>query len=344
MNEYDSLLILSFGGPEGKEDVLPFLKNVLKGIPVKEETFEEIQERYDLFDGVSPINANTRLFIDALSKALKLKRIMLPIYWGNRNWHPMLSDTMQQMKQDGRKKTLVFVTSIFSSYSGCRKYREDLYESSATIEHSIEFDKIRNGYNHPGFIKGIVSCINETIKNNNLSKETHVFFTAHSLPISMAEKTEYQNQLLDSCQLVANELELKNWKLCYQSNNASYGNKWLEPTIEDEIVALGQVPEKECIVVPIGFVCDHMEVVLDLDIDAKNIALENDVNLYRAPTLGINESFIDMVVDLIDERIQKREEKKFLGERGPNHNQCPIDCCLSGRPGNPKPSLCGEAS
>ena len=180
MNEYDSLLILSFGGPEGKEDVLPFLKNVLKGIPVKEETFEEIQERYDLFDGVSPINANTRLFIDALSKALKLKRIMLPIYWGNRNWHPMLSDTMQQMKQDGRKKTLVFVTSIFSSYSGCRKYREDLYESSATIEHSIEFDKIRNGYNHPGFIKGITSCINEVIKSNNLSKDTQVFFTAHS--------------------------------------------------------------------------------------------------------------------------------------------------------------------
>jgi ferrochelatase len=238
------------------------------------------------------------------------------------------------------KKTLVFVTSIFSSYSGCRKYREDLHEASEAIGHSIELAKIRNGYNHPYFIEAVSQCIRETTNQIKSQSEIPVLFTAHSLPLSMAEKTDYQAQLTESCSLVANNLGIKNWQLCFQSNNASYGNKWLEPTIEDQLKKLTNDGYQDVVVMPIGFVCDHIEVVLDLDVDAKKIANNLGINLHRAPTVGINKKFINMVTDLIKERTESRNEKLSLGTRGANHDLCPPGCCLSGRPGPSKPSLC----
>jgi ferrochelatase len=331
MTQFDSILVLSFGGPEGKEDVLPFLKNVLRGIPLKDDTLKEIQKRYDLFDGVSPINEHTRTFIEALKEQLSVKNIDVPVYLGNRNWHPFLLDTLKDMVARKHKKTLVFVTSIFSSYSGCRKYREDLYEASKQINHSIELVKIRNGYNHPFFIQSVVECVTSTLDSIDNKQDVPLLFTAHSLPLAMAQHTDYETQLRESCRLVAENLNINNWQLCFQSNNASYGNKWLEPTIEDRLIKLKKDGYSQVVVMPIGFVCDHMEVVLDLDLDAKNVAKELGMALHRAPTVGINDHFINMVIDLIQERMLGRKEKLAIGLRDANHDMCPPNCCLSGR-------------
>jgi protoporphyrin/coproporphyrin ferrochelatase len=341
MTKFDSILVLSFGGPEGKEDVLPFLKNVLRGIPLKEGTLKEIQKRYDLFDGVSPINEHTRIFIEVLKGRLLENNINIPVYLGNRNWHPFLLDTLKDMAAKKHKKTLVFVTSIFSSYSGCRKYREDLYEASEQINHSIELVKIRNGYNHPSFIQSVVECVASTLDSIDNKKDVPLLFTAHSLPLAMAQHTDYEAQLLESCRLVSEDLNINNWELCFQSNNASYGNKWLEPTIEDQLRKLKKDGYNQVVVMPLGFVCDHMEVVLDLDIDAKNFSEEIGIAMHRAPTVGINDHFIKMVIDLIQERIAGRKDKLAIGLRDANHDLCPPNCCLSGRPGPTKPSLCG---
>ncbi len=343
-HDYDALLIVSFGGPEGPEDVMPFLDNVLRGLPVKPETKERIARRYYDFDGISPINGATRRFIDALRRELDAHGPSLPIYWGNRNWHPMLGDTLAQMERDGVKRALVYVTSLFSSYSGCRKYREDLYQAVQGIEHPPVLDKIRLGFNHPRFIEANVSRCADTLAQ--LSQERRdaatILFSAHSLPHSMARHARYESQLLETCGLIGDALEHQRWQLVYQSNNASYGGEpWLEPDVSDAIRALADGGAEDVIVAPIGFVCDHLEVVLDLDVDAAKAAREAGINLLRAPTVGTHPAYVSMVRELIVERMSANPERAALGSLGPNHDFCPPDCCLSGRPSPPKPSLCG---
>ncbi len=342
-HDYDAVLVVSFGGPEGPDDVMPFLDNVLRGLSIPPSAKERIAKRYQRFGGVSPINGETRAFIAALEAELRGHDIDLPVYWGNRNWHPLLPDTLEKMQADGIKRALAHVTSTFASYSGCRKYREDLYEATAALEHPPVIDKPRLGFNHPGFIAAVVARTREALATLPASRraETPLVFTAHSLPESMTKHAPYQAQLQEACRLVADGLEHDRWALAYQSNNASYGEPWLQPDIGEVLRRFGRNDVQDVIVMPIGFVCDHMEVVLDLDIEAQAVADEAGVNMVRAATVGAHPTYVTMVRELIQERMTANAERLSLGSLGPSHDFCPADCCLSGRPGDPKPTLCG---
>src|SRR5262245_48909870 len=261
-HDYDALLVVSFGGPEGPADVDSFLDNVFRGLRVPPETKAEIAKRYEHVGGVSPINAHTRDFIKALQLELDAHGPALPIYWGNRNWHPLLGDTVAQMAHAGVRRALAFVTSTFSSYSGCRRYREDLFEATQTVPNAPRFDKLRVPYNHPGFIEAMSARVGEALDKLPAEQQADalVLFTAHSLPMSMARGCAYEQQLMASCGLVADALELPRWRLVYQSNNASYGREpWLEPDIREALREADNEDIKQVVVAPIGFVCDHME-------------------------------------------------------------------------------------
>lgn len=343
--DYDALLVVSFGGPEGPDDVMPFLDNVFRGLRgVTDETKQKIAARYQDFGGVSPINGHTREFIAALSALLDAEGPAVPVYWGNRNWHPLLPDTIQQMAKDGIKRAAAYVTSTFSSYSGCRKYREDLYEAVQDVDDAPVIDKLRVGFNHPGFIEAVAARVTDALGqlSGNRRKAARVIFTAHSLPESMAAGAPYVAQLEDSCASVASALELDDWRLVYQSNNARYGGEpWLGPDISDALEEEAAAGREDAVVMPIGFVCDHMEVVLDLDVDAAKRAEAAGINLIRAGTVGSHPAYVGMVRDLLVERIEAREERATVGSLPPKDDLCPADCCLSGRPGPAKPSLSG---
>ncbi|MBN1237358.1 MAG: ferrochelatase [Gammaproteobacteria bacterium] len=357
-HDYDAVLVVSFGGPEGHDDVMPFLDNVFRGLRgVTDETKQKIAERYYRFGGVSPINAHTRAFIDALRQDLDSRGPSLPIYWGNRNWHPLLPDTLERMSRDGVRRAIAYVTSTFSSYSGCRKYREDLYEAvqrlpaapatdrPPAIDRPLVIDRLRNGYNHPGFIEAVADRVREALERVVPERRaaTPVVFTAHSLPESMARHAPYEAQLQDACRLVGDALEHQRWQLAYQSNNARYGGEpWLGPDIVQALADQKAEGAGDVVVAPIGFVCDHMEVVLDLDVDAAAAARELGIDMIRAGTVGTHPAFVGMVRDLIVERITASGTRRALGTLGPAHDFCPPDCCLSGRPGPVKPTI-GEA-
>lgn len=344
-NNYDAILIVSFGGPEGPDDVMPFLDNVLMGLNVPKPVKVRIAKRYQRFGGISPINRETRSFIQALEIEIQNNGPQLPIYWGNRNWHPMLPDTLNRMADDGIKNAIAYVTSTFSSYSGCRKYREDLYEAIQGVDNPPHIDKLRVGYNHPGFIKAVSDRTREALESTSVDKEEVVLmFTAHSLPLSMAKCTDYEAQLQEACNLVGEVVGINSWQLVYQSNNASYGEPWLEPDIADALEKVKSSGRSHVVIMPIGFVCDHMEVVLDLDIEAKEQADNLGLQLTRAATVGSHPAYISMVRELIIERMSKNPDRQYLGSRGANGDYCKPDCCLSGRPGNPKPTLCGIGS
>jgi protoporphyrin/coproporphyrin ferrochelatase len=345
-HDYDAVLVVSFGGPEGPDDVMPFLDNVFRGIPVTDETKARIAGRYQRFGGVSPINSHTRAFIDALRQDLDQKGPALPIYWGNRNWHPLLGDTLAQMSRDGVRRAIAYVTSTFSSYSGCRKYREDLYEAVRGLPAPPSVDRLRVGYNHPGFVEAVADRVGEALDGIVPERRaaTPVVFTAHSLPQSMARHAPYEAQLRAACQLVGDALEHQRWQLAYQSNNARYGGEpWLEPDIVRALEDQKAEGADDVVVAPIGFVCDHMEVVLDLDVEAAAAAREIGINMIRAGTVGTHPAFVGMVRDLIVERMTARGARRALGSLGPAHDFCPPDCCLSGRPGPAKPSIGGAS-
>jgi ferrochelatase len=343
-HDYDALLVVSFGGPEGPADVDSFLDNVFRGLRVSPETKAHIAKRYEQFGGVSPINAHTRAFIKALQLTLDAHGPALPIYWGNRNWHPLLSDTVGQMAHAGVQRALAFVTSTFSSYSGCRRYREDLYEAANAVPNVPLIDKLRVPYNHPGFIEAVSDRVKEALARLPAAQraDAAVLFTAHSLPVSMARGCEYEAQLAESCRLVGQTLEQRRCHLVYQSNNASYGGEaWLTPDIKDALRVVKAQELPAVVVAPIGFVCDHMEVVLDLDIDAAATAQELGLPMVRAGTVGTHAAYIEMVRELIVERLSPDAPRRALGTRGVSHDRCAVDCCLSGRPGPAKPALCG---
>jgi ferrochelatase len=346
-HDYDAVLVVSFGGPEGPADVLSFLENVFKGLRVSDETKQRIAARYHSFGGVSPINAHTRTFIAALKEALDKRGPALPIYWGNRNWHPLLTDTVAQMANDGVRRAIAYVTSTFSSYSSCRKYREDLHEAWAAVPNAPHIDRLRAGFNHPGFIAAASDRVRAALEKVPVERRanTPILFTAHSLPESMARHCAYEAQLQEACQLVGDALEHQRWRLVYQSNNASYGKEaWLGPDIRDALGAVHAEGAEDVVVAPIGFVCDHMEVVLDLDVDAAQRAREVGINMVRAGTVGAHAAFVEMVRELIVERMTPDPQRRALGGLGPSHDLCPADCCLSGRPAPAKLTLGGVDS
>ena len=345
---YDALLIVSFGGPEGMADVEPFLDNVLRGLTLPDTTRRKIVDRYVKFGGVSPIAEQTRNLVAAVQQELAQRELQLPVYLGNRNWHPFLSDTLRTMAADGIGRTAAFVTSMFSSYSGCRRYREDLHLAADGLEQAPAVDRLRYGYNHPGFLEAFADRVRASLAEIPAERrsQTPILFTAHSLPEAAARAAPYVAQLREACRLVSLALGGRNarrWRLVYQSNNARYGGeRWLGPDICDAVVEESDRGEQDVVVAPIGFVCDHLEVTLDLDHEAKDAADAAGINLVRAGTVGTHPAFIAMVCDLLQERSKPDFERIALGRHGPSHDLCPANCCLSGRPGQPAAALGGS--
>ena len=348
-NGYQAILVVSFGGPEGRDDVIPFLENVLRGKNVPRERMLEVAEHYYEFGGVSPINQQNRDLIQALEAELDREGPPLPIYWGNRNWHPLLTDTLKQMKADGVDKCLALVTSAFSSYSGCRQYREDLALALEEVGGGLTIHKIRVFYNHPGFINPLADRTAEKwngIPEGEIS-QTQVLFSAHSIPNAMADHCNYEKQLQESCRLVAEKVGVpeSQWQLVYQSRSGPPTQPWLEPDICDRIRELkSQQGSKHIIVVPIGFVSDHMEVLFDLDTEARETCEELEIGFHRVATVGTAPEFVAGLRELIQERTAD-EVRNCLGQFPPNHDFCPAGCCMSGRPGAPpKPTVSGQDS
>lgn len=331
-NSYDAIIVVSFGGPEGPEDVIPFLENVLRGKNVPRERMLEVAEHYQQFGGVSPINQQNRDLIKALEQELSEHGPHLPIYWGNRNWDPMLPDTLEQMKQAGIQRALAFFTSAFSSYSGCRQYREDIQRAQEQVGAGApEIDKLRVFYNHPGFIEAMVERTQEALAQVAESRRdvAHILFTAHSIPLAMASGCQYEAQLQESAQLVSERLGDHQWDLVYQSRSGPPHQPWLEPDVCDFISQMGEKNQvRDMVIVPIGFVSDHMEVLFDLDTEAKEEGAKWGINVVRAKTVGVHPRFITMIRELIEERNSGSEERPALGNRGASHDICPADCCL----------------
>lgn len=328
---YDAILLLSFGGPERSEDVIPFLENVLRGKRVPKERMLEVAEHYHLFGGVSPINEQNRALLTALIPELTSHGINIPLYWGNRNWHPLLTDTVRQMTEDGVRRALAFVTSAFASYSGCRQYLEDIERARSEIgPDAPEIDKIRLFHNHPGFIEPMTERVIEAFDSIDESARTsaRLVFTAHSLPMAMSDACAYVAQLRDACQLVAERAGRSEWDLVYQSRSGPPSQPWLEPDVCDHLRNLGRDDCKDVVLVPIGFLSEHMEVIYDLDVEAAQVSEEVGINLARASVVGCHPRFVSMIRELIQERLDENPKRLALGTLGVSPDRCGKDCCL----------------
>lgn len=329
LSDYDAILIVGFGGPEGPEDVIPFLENVLRGRNVPRERMLEVAEHYQHFGGVSPINGQVRDLIAALTPELRSHGVNLPIYWGNRNWHPMLAYTMRKMTDDGIKHALAVVHAAYSSYSSCRQYREDVQKAREVVgENAPVVDKMRVFYNHPDFVASNASKLKKAL--DKLPTDAHIAFTAHSIPASMAANCRYETQLTETSRLIAESLGISpdRWKLVYQSRSGRPQDPWLEPDILDHLQDLHHRGIGSVAIDPIGFLSDHMEVMYDLDDEARKKADALGMTMERAETVGIDPQFVSMLRELIVERITHQQERKAIGEFPASHDVCPIDCCL----------------
>ncbi|MFL6463607.1 MAG: ferrochelatase [Bryobacteraceae bacterium] len=328
---YDALLIVSFGGPEKPDDVLPFLENVTRGRNIPRERLLEVAEHYYHFGGKSPINDQNRALIAALRNELDATGIKLPIYWGNRNWHPFLTGALREMRANGVKNALAFMTSAYSSYSGCRQYRENIAAAQAEVgEGAPNIDKLRVFYNHPGFIEASAARVREALSqfsNAENLKDVQLVVSAHSIPRSMAETSNYEKQLGETARLVAEEVGVTNWDLVYQSRSGPSTQPWLGPDILDHLRDLRNREINNVVVAPLGFISDHMEVLYDLDTEAVDLAKELGMNLVRAATVGTHPAFIRAIRQLIQERLSPEEPRLSIGRFGPNHDICPANCC-----------------
>lgn len=360
---YDALLLLSFGGPEGPDDVVPFLENVTRGRGIPRERLKEVGQHYFLFGGVSPINAQNRELLDAIRKDFGEHGLGLPVYWGNRNWAPYLVDTLREMTDDGHRRILVLATSGYASYSGCRQYRENL--AGALAELAAEgrpvprVDKLRHYFNHPGFVRPMTDAVLAALGElpAEVRAGAHLAFTTHSIPVAAADTSgpveghgdggAYVAQHLDTARVIAGAVREATgtdhpWKLVYQSRSGAPHIPWLEPDICDHLAEVHQGGAPAVVMVPIGFVSDHMEVKYDLDTEAADKAAELGLPVARAATVGADPRFAAAVRDLVLERAASERglapERCALGALGPSHDVCPAGCCPAR---SPKPAVAG---
>jgi ferrochelatase len=330
----DAILVVSFGGPEGPDDVMPFLENVTRGRNVPRERLEAVAHHYLRLGGVSPINAQNRALVAALETELRAHGIDVPVYFGNRNWHPLLAETVAQMKRDGVRRALAFLTSAFSSYSGCRQYRENLYEAQLTVgDDAPELPRLRMFFNHPGFVEANADRVRTALANAPAGAP--VAFAAHSLPMAMVECCAYEAQLGESAQLVAEAAGVSEYTIVYQSRSGPPQVRWLEPDVLDHIRDLHARGVRDLVISPLGFLSDHVEVLYDLDVEAAELADELGMTLVRAGTPGTHPAFVAMIRELIQERLDPDAPRRALGRFGPSHDTCAPTCCL---PGNGRPS------
>lgn len=363
---YDALLLLSFGGPEGPDDVVPFLENVTRGRGIPRERLKEVGQHYFLFGGVSPINAQNRELLEALRKDFAEHGLDLPVYWGNRNWSPYLTDTLRELTGDGHRRVLVLATSAYASYSGCRQYRENLADSLAALEaegHPVpRVDKLRHYFNHPGFVRPMADAVLTALATlpEDVRDGAHLAFTTHSIRTAAAdtsgrpeEHTEdgaggaYVAEHLDTARVIADAVREatgtdRPWKLVYQSRSGAPHIPWLEPDICDHLEELHAAGAPAAVMVPIGFVSDHMEVKYDLDTEATAKAAELGLPVARAATVGADPRFAAAVRELVLERAATERgltpERCALGALGPSHDVCPVGCCPAR---SPRPAAAG---
>jgi ferrochelatase len=330
---YDALLVVSFGGPEGMDDVLPFLENVTRGRNVPRERLLDVAHHYELFDGVSPINAQNRSLIAALEAELPAHGIDVPIYFGNRNWHPFLTDTLREMRDAGIRSSLAFFTSAFSSYSGCRQYREDIHRAQEVVgADSPEVFKLRTFYNHPGFVEANADRVRDALGQIPAERRgaARLLFTAHSIPVAMAERCRYAEQLAETSRLVAEGAGRAEHSVVYQSRSGPPSVPWLEPDVCDEVRRLAAVGVRDVVISPVGFVSDHLEVLYDLDHEAHELGEELGVSVWRAGTAGTHPAFVAMIRELIQERQDPSVERRAAGVFGASGDSCAPGCCLPG--------------
>ncbi len=333
---YDALIVVSFGGPESPDDVIPFLENVLRGRNVPRERMLEVAEHYYHFEGKSPINDQNRALIQALEKELAAHGPDLPVYWGNRNWHPLLAETLRRMADDEVRRALAFTTSAYSSYSSCRQYLDDIARARAEVGPSAPVvDKIRAFFNHEGYIQPMIENTRRALDEFPEAErgDVDLVFTAHGIPLSMASTSRYVEQLEEASRLVAEGVGCGDWRLVYQSRSGPPTQPWLEPDIGDSLRELDGRGSPGAVVVPIGFISDHMEVLYDLDTEARERCDELGFKMVRAGTVGVHPRFVQMVRQLVLERMTPAPERIALGKLGPSPDFCPPECCL--RPQRP---------
>jgi protoporphyrin/coproporphyrin ferrochelatase len=354
---YDALLLLAFGGPEGPADVMPFLENVVRGRGVPRERLEQVAEHYRHFGGVSPINAQNRALLDAVRAEFAAHGSRLPVYWGNRNWHPLVEDTVAEMRADGVRHALAFVTSAYASYSGCRQYQDDLDRARAAAgPDAPEIDKIRHYFDHPGFIEPNADAVRAALTTlpAELRNGARLVFTAHSIPVAMDRASGpgadlgvsggvtgggaprgwlYSAQLREASRLVAAAVRGAGaaFDLAWQSRSGPPQVPWLEPDVNEHLGALAEAGERAVVVSPVGFVSDHVEVRWDLDEEAAGTAEKLGLAFARAATVGTDPRFVAMVRELVLERIDPAVPRRALSPLGPAHDRCPAGCCPTGR-------------
>jgi ferrochelatase len=335
---YDAFLLLSFGGPEHPDDVMPFLRNVTRGRGVPEERLAEVAEHYHHFDGVSPINQQCRDLLAAVQADFAGHGIGLPAYWGNRNWQPMLEDTVARMRDDGVTSALAFATSAFGGYSSCRQYWEDIDRARAAVGPGApEITKLRQFHDHPGFVGPHADAVRAALGTLDPARRgsTRLVFTAHSIPASMAATAgptggRYAAQLEETARLVhaAAAPELA-WDLVWQSRSGPPQVPWLEPDVNDHLAVLADKGVTDVVVSPVGFVSDHLEVLWDLDNEAAETARGLGLGFARAATPGTDPRFVAMIRSLVRERLVA-EDRAALGTL-PHWDVCPLDCCPAPR-------------
>jgi ferrochelatase len=345
---FDALLLLSFGGPEGPDDVMPFLRNVTRGRGIPDERLAEVAEHYAHFRGVSPINEQNRALIAALRTELAAHDIELPIYWGNRNWKPYVADAVRHMRDDGVQHALVFATSATSSYSGCRQYRDDLAQARRMAgEGAPDLVKLRHFFDHPGFVAAHADGVRAALETlpTELRSEARLVFTAHSIPTSMNDVSGpeanglYLTQQRETARLVAETVRGAGaeFDLAWQSRSGPPQVPWLEPDISDHLRELAAGGARAVVVSPTGFVSDHIEVRWDIDVEARETAAALGLQFARAATPGAHPAFVGAIRELIEERLSNAQALA-LSPFGPSGIDCPIGCCPAPRRGAPAAS------
>jgi protoporphyrin/coproporphyrin ferrochelatase len=367
MPSYDAFLLVSFGGPEGPDDVMPFLANVTHGRNIPPERLVSVAEHYCAFGGASPINQQCRDLLAAVRADFAASGLTLPMYWGNRNWTPYLTDTVRQMAKDGVRRAVAFVTSAYSSYSGCRQYLDDIERARAAVgPDAPRIDKIRRFFNHPGFIEPFADNVRAALATlpAELRSGAHLVFTAHSVPCAMAEASgpagdrgRYLRELTEAARLIAERTGARAhpWSLAYQSRSGPPSQPWLEPDVRDHLGELAKSGTRAVVVIPVGFVSDHMEVRHDLDVEAAETADSLGLAFARAVTPGTGQRFAAMITQLVHERLALPEgtapdttapdttapdttepdstipDNRALGRMGVPSQTCPADCCGGSR-------------
>lgn len=303
MTSYDALLLLSFGGPEGPDDVIPFLENVTRGRNIPRERLEEVGEHYHLFGGVSPINQLCRDLKAEIEADFAAHGLDLPVYWGNRNWTPYLADTVRQMKADGIRRAAAFVTSAYSGYSTNDQYLNDIARAREEVEDAPQIDKLPVYCDRPEFIDPFVDATKDAL--SRLPEGARLVFTAHSVPLSQPNRELYVAELEQTARTVAQKAAPGTpWDLVYQSRSGPPAQPWLEPQITDHLSDLHGEGVRAVVVVPIGFVSDHMEVKFDLDVEAADLAAELGIAFVRAATPGTDTRFATLPRGLLRDEEQ----------------------------------------